>query len=199
MHEWFKLFFNLWPYVDCIETFIFNKMIVVNTYCIALYGCFTFRIHPTFADAYSNMGNTLKEMQDIQGAISCYTRAIQINPAFADAHSNLASVHKVKICVQVSDWNGYIKLRIILRVTRESFMLILHFVKSTKKCVDSCRIWTFHLHVVVHVIPVQQSSQPRTVFEFSPTVHCKILKQFNPYRGKVTLDNFILANTRRFY
>ena len=41
------------------------------------------------------MGNTLKEMQDIQGAISCYTRAIQINPAFADAHSNLASVHKV--------------------------------------------------------------------------------------------------------
>lgn len=53
------------------------------------------RIHPTFADAYSNMGNTLKEMQDVQGAIQCYTRAIQINPAFADAHSNLASVHKV--------------------------------------------------------------------------------------------------------
>ena len=42
------------------------------------------------------MGNTLKEMQDIQGAIQCYTRAIQINPAFADAHSNLASVHKVR-------------------------------------------------------------------------------------------------------
>lgn len=57
--------------------------------------CFCFRIHPTFADAYSNMGNTLKEMQDIQGAINCYSRAIQINPAFADAHSNLASVHKV--------------------------------------------------------------------------------------------------------
>jgi len=60
-----------------------------------------FRIHPTFADAYSNMGNTLKEMQDIQGAIQCYTRAIQINPAFADAHSNLASVHKV--CMRLSD------------------------------------------------------------------------------------------------
>jgi tetratricopeptide (TPR) repeat protein len=53
------------------------------------------RIQPTFADAYSNMGNTLKEMQDIQGALQCYTRAIQINPAFADAHSNLASIHKV--------------------------------------------------------------------------------------------------------
>jgi len=43
------------------------------------------------------MGNTLKEMQDIQGALQCYTRAIQINPAFADAHSNLASIHKVFI------------------------------------------------------------------------------------------------------
>ena len=52
------------------------------------------RIHPNFADAYSNMGNTLKEMQDISGALQCYTRAIQINPAFADAHSNLASIHK---------------------------------------------------------------------------------------------------------
>ena len=55
------------------------------------------RIQPAFADAYSNMGNTLKEMHDITGALQCYTRAIQINPAFADAHSNLASVHKVKI------------------------------------------------------------------------------------------------------
>ena len=65
----------------------------------ALVGFFLFdyRISPTFADAYSNMGNTLKEMQDVQGALQCYTRAIQINPAFADAHSNLASIHKVRI------------------------------------------------------------------------------------------------------
>lgn len=40
------------------------------------------------------MGNTLKELQDVTGALQCYTRAIQINPAFADAHSNLASIHK---------------------------------------------------------------------------------------------------------
>lgn len=45
------------------------------------------------------MGNTLKEMQDVQGALQCYTRAIQINPAFADAHSNLASIHKVQIII----------------------------------------------------------------------------------------------------
>lgn len=36
-------------------------------------------------------------MQDVQGALQCYTRAIQINPAFADAHSNLASIHKVRL------------------------------------------------------------------------------------------------------
>lgn len=62
-----------------------------------VFSLFAFRISPTFADAYSNMGNTLKEMQDVQGALQCYTRAIQINPAFADAHSNLASIHKVGI------------------------------------------------------------------------------------------------------
>lgn len=55
------------------------------------------------------MGNTLKEMQDVQGAIQCYTRAIQINPSFADAHSNLASIHKVSFniayyhCFQLND------------------------------------------------------------------------------------------------
>jgi len=47
-----------------------------------------------FADAHSNLGNTLKEIGDIPGAVQCYTRAIQINPSFADAHSNLASIHK---------------------------------------------------------------------------------------------------------
>lgn len=53
------------------------------------------RIAPTFADAYSNMGNALKEMGDIPNALQCYARAIQINPAFPDAHSNLAGIHKV--------------------------------------------------------------------------------------------------------
>ena len=58
------------------------------------------------------MGNTLKEMQDVQGALQCYTRAIQINPAFADAHSNLASIHKVGVIPETSSslftYNGKI-------------------------------------------------------------------------------------------
>ena len=77
---------------DIALALCFSKFLLIWNFfnSISLY----FRIHPTFADAYSNMGNALKEMQDIQGAIQCYTRAIQINPGFADAHSNLASVYK---------------------------------------------------------------------------------------------------------
>ena len=71
------------------------------------------RIHPNFADAYSNMGNTLKEMQDINGAMQCYSRAIQINPAFADAHSNLASIYKDSgnILEAISSYRMALKLK----------------------------------------------------------------------------------------
>lgn len=51
-------------------------------------------IQPKFADAYSNMGNTLTEMQDTSGALLCFKKAIELNPLFADAHCNLASIYK---------------------------------------------------------------------------------------------------------
>lgn len=51
-------------------------------------------IQPKFADAYSNMGNTLRELKDITGALVCFKKAIEINPTFADAHCNLASIYK---------------------------------------------------------------------------------------------------------
>lgn len=51
-------------------------------------------IQPRFADAYSNMGNTLREMDDVMGALISFKKAIQINPSFADAHCNLASIYK---------------------------------------------------------------------------------------------------------
>lgn len=40
------------------------------------------------------MGNTLRELQDVTGALICFKKAIEINPAFADAHCNLASIYK---------------------------------------------------------------------------------------------------------
>lgn len=51
-------------------------------------------IQPRFADAYSNMGNTLRELQDVTGAMICFKKAIEINPTFADAYCNLASIYK---------------------------------------------------------------------------------------------------------
>lgn len=82
---------------------------------------FSFRISPTFADAYSNMGNTLKEMQDVQGALQCYTRAIQINPAFADAHSNLASIHKVLLFITCASKHLMFKFRTVFNHPTISF------------------------------------------------------------------------------
>lgn len=40
------------------------------------------------------MGNTLRELQDLTGALICFKKAIEINPSFADAHCNLASIYK---------------------------------------------------------------------------------------------------------
>lgn len=51
-------------------------------------------IQPKFADAYSNMGNTFRELQDIGGALVCFKKAIELNPTFADAHCNLGSILK---------------------------------------------------------------------------------------------------------
>uniref|UniRef100_A0A8D3BKP7 UDP-N-acetylglucosamine--peptide N-acetylglucosaminyltransferase 110 kDa subunit n=1 Tax=Scophthalmus maximus TaxID=52904 RepID=A0A8D3BKP7_SCOMX len=68
--------------------------------------CVTVVISPTFADAYSNMGNTLKEMQDDSGnipeAIASYRTALKLKPDFPDAYCNLAH------CLQiVCDWTDY--------------------------------------------------------------------------------------------
>lgn len=51
-------------------------------------------IQPNFADAHSNMGNTLRELQDVTGAMISFKNAIEINPTFADAYCNLASIYK---------------------------------------------------------------------------------------------------------
>jgi len=63
----------------------FSECIFYNQQCI--------RVDPHFAEAYSNLGNSLKELGDIQGAIQFYLKAIKLKPRFCDAYSNLASAH----------------------------------------------------------------------------------------------------------
>ena len=51
------------------------------------------RIDPAFAEAYGNLGNSLKELGDIVGAIQFYLKAIKLKPRFCDAYNNLASAY----------------------------------------------------------------------------------------------------------
>jgi tetratricopeptide (TPR) repeat protein len=46
-------------------------------------------LKPDFAEAHSNLGNTLKELGRLDEAEASYTQAIALKPDFADAHSNL--------------------------------------------------------------------------------------------------------------
>ncbi|OQS05600.1 UDP-N-acetylglucosamine-peptide N-acetylglucosaminyltransferase, partial [Thraustotheca clavata] len=61
----------------------FSESIFYNQQCI--------RIEPHFAEAFGNLGNALKEIGDINGAVQFYLRAIKLNPRFADVYNNLAS------------------------------------------------------------------------------------------------------------
>jgi protein O-GlcNAc transferase len=49
------------------------------------------RLAPRFADAYSNLGNALKQQGKVDEAVSCYEAALAIRPDFAAAHGNLGA------------------------------------------------------------------------------------------------------------
>ena len=42
-------------------------------------------IKPDYADAYNNMGNTLKDQGKLEEAIQAYNKAISIKPDYAEA------------------------------------------------------------------------------------------------------------------
>ena len=51
------------------------------------------RVDPDFAEAYSNLGNALKELGDLDGASQFFLKAIKLKPRFADAYNNLAGCY----------------------------------------------------------------------------------------------------------
>ena len=63
----------------------FSECIFYNQQCI--------RINPNFAEAYSNLGNSLRELGDLTAAVQFYLKAIKLKPRFCDAYNNLASTH----------------------------------------------------------------------------------------------------------
>jgi len=62
----------------------------INNYKKAL------RINPYYADAYSNMGNVLKDKGDLEGAIENYKQALKIKPDYAQAYNNMGNALKDK-------------------------------------------------------------------------------------------------------
>ena len=62
----------------------------INSYKQAL------RIKPDYADAYYNMGNTLKDKGDPEAAIDSYKQALRIKPDYAEAYYNMGNALKNK-------------------------------------------------------------------------------------------------------
>lgn len=63
----------------------FSECVFFNQQCI--------RVDPSFSEAYSNLGNALKELGDIRAAIQFYLKAVKLKPRFCDAYNNLASAY----------------------------------------------------------------------------------------------------------
>ena len=62
----------------------------INNYKKAL------KINPYYADAYSNMGNVLKDKGDLEAAIENYKQALKIKPDYAQAYNNMGNALKDK-------------------------------------------------------------------------------------------------------
>jgi protein O-GlcNAc transferase len=92
----------------------YSESVFFNQQCI--------RVDPNFAEAYSNLGNALKELGDLKGATQFYSKvnlenyfifllyfllklyqndqAIKLKPRFSDAYNNLASAYMLQGRVQ---------------------------------------------------------------------------------------------------
>ena len=51
-------------------------------------------LNPTYAGAYNNMGNALREQGKLDEAIVAYHRALEIKPAYAEAYNNMGNALK---------------------------------------------------------------------------------------------------------
>jgi len=63
----------------------FSEAIFYNQQCI--------RVDANFAEGYSNLGNALKELGDVEAAVQFYLKAIKLKPRYCDAYNNLASAY----------------------------------------------------------------------------------------------------------
>ena len=79
----------------------------INNYKKAL------KINPYYADAYSNMGNVLKDKGDLEAAIESYKQALKIKPDYAQAYSNMGIALKGKgdLNAAISSYKQALKIK----------------------------------------------------------------------------------------
>ena len=79
----------------------------INNYKKAL------KINPYYADAYSNMGNVLKDKGDLEAAIQSYKQALKIKPDYAQAYSNMGIALKGKgdLNAAISSYKQALKIK----------------------------------------------------------------------------------------
>ncbi len=70
----------------------YSESVFYNQQCI--------RVDPHFAEAYSNLGNALKELGDLKGATQFYLKAVKLKPRYSDAYNNLASSYMLQGQIQ---------------------------------------------------------------------------------------------------
>jgi len=70
------------------------------------------KINPDYADAYSNMGNALKDKGDLEAAIESYKQALKIKPDYAQAYNNMGNTLKEKgdLDAAISNYKEAIKI-----------------------------------------------------------------------------------------
>ena len=54
-------------------------------------------LKPDYAEAYSNMGNALKDQGKLDEAIEAYNKALSLKPDYAEAYSNMGVLSKIKV------------------------------------------------------------------------------------------------------
>jgi tetratricopeptide (TPR) repeat protein len=69
-------------------------------------------LNPNYPEAHNNLGNTLKELGDLDAAITAYNKALKLNPNLSQAHTNLGLVlqEQGNLDAAVAAYNKALKL-----------------------------------------------------------------------------------------
>lgn len=106
------------------------------------------------------MGNTLREMNDVAGALSSFKKAVKVNPSFADGHCNLASIYKDmgNISEAIQSYENALKLN---PVFPDAYCNLTH-------CLQVICDWDNYEERMQNIVSVLKK---QLIFEKLPSIH----------------------------